>query len=70
MGEVEKAILNEYHHDTPESLYRTIKTLPYYGVMHDRKSKLGKEFNGLYIHEIDESYEPINVPYHPSKMKG
>ena len=37
--------------------------------MHDGKSKLGKEFNGLYIHGIDESYEPINVPYHLSKMK-
>ena len=70
MGEIEKAILNEYHHDTPELLYRTIKTSPYCGVMHDGKSKLGKELKGLYIHGIDKSYEPINVPYHFQKWRG
>ena len=68
--EVEKVILHAYHHDTPESPYRTIKTSPYWGFMHDGISKFGKEFNGLYIHEIDENYEPINVLYHLSKMKG
>ena len=69
MAEVEKAILNAYHHDTPESPYRTIKASPYWGFMHDGISKFGKEFNGLYMRGIDRSYEPINVPYHLSKKK-
>ena len=70
VGKVKKAILNEYHHDTPELPYRTIKASSYWGFMHDGISKFGKEFNGLYIRGIDESYEPINIPYHLSKMKG
>ena len=55
VGEVEKAILNAYHHDTPELPYRTIKDSPYWRFTHDGISKLGKEFNGLHIHGIDES---------------
>ena len=72
VAEVEKAILNAYNYDTPELPHRTLKAslYCYWGFMHDGISNFGKEFNGLYKCQIDESYEPINVPYHLSKMKG
>ena len=70
VAEVEKAILNAYNYDTPELPHRTLKASLYWGFMHDGISNFGKEFNELYKCQIDESYEPINVPYHLSKMKG
>ena len=64
VAEVEKAILNAYNYDTPELPHRTLKASLYWGFMHDGISNFGKEFNGLYKCQIDESYELINVPYH------
>ena len=70
VAEAEKAILNAYSHDTLKLPYRTIKASPHWGFMHDGISKFGKKFDGFYIHGSDEIYDPINVPYHLSKMKG
>ena len=70
IGDIEKAILDVYQKDTPESPYKTIEASPFWGLMHDGISKFGREYNGSFISGINRNYEPINVPYHLSKMKG
>ena len=70
IGDVEKGILDVYQKDTPESPHKTIEASPFWGLMDDSISKFGREYNGSFICRIDENYEPINVAYHLSKMKG
>ena len=70
IGDIEKAILDVYQKDTPESSYKAIEASPFWELMYDGISKFRREYNDSFICGINKNYEPINVPYHLSKMKG
>lgn len=65
----ENAILAAYKHDDEGSLYRKLEKSPFFSLMHDGISKFSVEYNGVYLRGLDESHNPINVPYCLSKMK-
>lgn len=64
------AILDAYRYDQEDSIHQVVKKSPYWSLMHDGISKFSTEYNGVYVRGIDESNEPVNVPYCLTKMKG
>ena len=51
---VEVAILDVYRYHISGSLYNQIKKSAFWGIMHDGISKFYNEFNGVYLHGINE----------------
>ena len=66
----EKAILDAYRFDDPESLTNQIKKSPFYSIMHDGISKFSTEFNGVYLKGIDLENKSFCVPHCLNRMKG
>ena len=46
------------------SLFSVIADSPYWGIMHDGRSKFNKKSNGVYMQEVHpDTYKPVLLPY-------
>ena len=65
----EKAILEAYKIQDG-SIYDEMRKSIFWGLMHDGISKFTKEYNGVYLRGVNESFDPFVAPYCLQKMNG
>ena len=66
----EKALLDAYRYDDPNSLYAQVEKSPFWGIMHDGITKFQKEYYCCFLRILDQDNSPVAVPYGLTNVPG